>query len=186
MVADTTISPKSRAQWRRWLERNHGQKDAVLVLMQKRHTGKPAVNHRESLEEALCFGWVDTITKRIDEDVYARRFVKRKPGANWSVNTLSYAKRLLADGKMTPAGIKAYELGLKKRPHDYDRPTTLHIPADLQAALAALGATKRFAAWSPSQRKMLLYWIVRAKRPETRAKRIKELAQRVLEDRRSW
>jgi len=185
-MAEPVISPRTRVAWRRWLERNHLKHDSVLVLMHKRHTGKPAVNHRESLEEALCFGWIDTIAKRVDDNVYARRFVKRKLTANWSVNTLSYAKRLRAEGKMYPAGIAAYERGLLKLPHDHDRPKTLRTPADLRVALAAKGLTKRFAAWPPSTRKMYLYMLFRAKRQETRAKRIREVVQRVLDDKKSW
>jgi len=102
------------SEWREWLIKNHLTKSVIHLVKFKKHTGKPSLSSKEALIEATCFGWVDTVIKRLDEDRYVQKFVKRKKSSRWSKNTLSYAQQLIKDGKMTLAGLKAYELGLKK------------------------------------------------------------------------
>ena len=125
------ITVKSREQWRAWLKDNHLSEERVFLISYKKHTGKKSINHRSQLEEALCFGWVDTTVKRLDEDKYGRHFVKRKETANWSKNTLSYAEVLLKNKKMSAYGKKMYLLGKKKKAIDHDIPDSPEIPADL-------------------------------------------------------
>src|ERR1051325_4388110 len=90
----------TRQKWRNWLEQNHQKTTKIALLLYKKHTGKPSLSHRESMEEAICFGWIDTTIKRLDEDRYLRRFSRRTSKSKWSENTLSYAKALLTAGKM--------------------------------------------------------------------------------------
>lgn len=160
-------------EWRAWLKKNHKKENKVYLISHKKHTGKPSMSHRESMEEAICFGWIDTIIKRIDEDTYARGFVKRKPGANWSRNTLSYAKSMIEQKRMTIDGLKAYELGLKKLPHDHERKENPDVPEDLKIELDKNKLKEKFENLAPSYRKTYLYWLENAKLLKTREKRIK-------------
>src|SRR3989344_9648417 len=112
-----TITAFSRDDFRKWLQKNHDKEQKVAVILHKRETGKPAPTHRELLEEALCFGWIDTIVKRIDENTYMRTFVRRNSNSSWSENTRSYAKLLIKDGRMTPSGLDFYNQGLTKKTH---------------------------------------------------------------------
>ena len=100
------INISSRKQWRNWLEKNHAKESKVSIILHKKHTGKPSITHKESMEEAICFGWIDTTLKRLDEDTYQRTFVKRNDKSKWSQNTLRYGKELIKEGLMTNAGLK--------------------------------------------------------------------------------
>ena len=98
-------------EWRDWLSKNHDKVKNVSILCYKKHTGKPGMTHKEAMHEAICFGWIDTTIKSLDEDRYIRRFVRRGKNANWSKNTLGYAKDLIKSRKMTPHGLKFYKEG---------------------------------------------------------------------------
>ncbi len=178
MEVKRQITPRSRSAWRKWLENNPGE-TRVRVIRYKKHTKKRSPNYQELLDEAICFGWIDTTMNRIDDERYATTFVKRKSTASWSKNTLSYAKRLIEEGRMTAPGLKAYKLGLKKKPIDHGLPKHPDTPVDLKKALAKnKKAEENFNKFSPSARKPYIYRILRAKRPETREKRIKEVVER--------
>lgn len=182
-----TITIYSRNEWRAWLEKNHTTEEKAHVIHHKKHTGKTCMTHREGIEEALCFGWIDTIVKRINEDTYQRTFVKRGDKANWSVNTLGYAQKLLAEGNMTPAGIKRYHEGLKKKPFGAGRVKNPETPPLLLKALKKQkGAEETFKGFAPSYRRTLIYWLENAKLPETQQKRISAILQRVKENKRKW
>ena len=181
------ITIHTRAQWREWLTRNHKSKEQVMLISHKKHTGQSAITHRESVEEAICFGWIDTIMKSLDEDRFGRIFVRRKPGANWSKNTLRYAEEMIAAGKMTPEGMAAYKLGAKKKPIDHDRPTEWTVPEDLALALAKNpAASQGFEAYPPSAKKAHLSWLFNAKKPETREKRIRKMVAAAEKGNRIW
>ena len=109
------IHANSRQEWRKWLEKNHLKEDSVYLIRYKKHTGKPTLTPKEAMEEAICFGWIDTTVNRIDEERYAQRFVRRNKNSRWSNNTIKYAKRLMKERKMSPFGIKMFKEGLKKR-----------------------------------------------------------------------
>ena len=158
-----------------WFKKNHKKENKVYLIIHKKHTGKPSISHREAIDVALCFGWIDTIIKKIDEDTYSRCFVKRKEGANWSRNTLSYAKSLIEQKRMTIHGLKAYELGLKKLPHDHGRSKNPKAPEDLILALKKNKLKEGFDNLAPSYKRSNLYYLEKAKRLETREKRIKEI-----------
>src|SRR3989338_5720954 len=108
------ICPKDRKEWREWLKKNHNTEKSIFLVHYKRHTGKHFLSHRETLEEAICFGWIDTTVKRLDEDRFGRFFVRRGKNSRWSSATQSYAQKLIKQRKMTAAGLKAYQAGLEK------------------------------------------------------------------------
>ncbi|MEK7124797.1 MAG: YdeI/OmpD-associated family protein [Patescibacteria group bacterium] len=176
-----TITAYDRKDFRRWLQKHHATEQNVIVLLHKRHTGKRAPVHRELLEEAICFGWIDTTLRRIDDDVYARKFVRRKESGNWSENTLRYARDLIKRGVMTPTGLRMYKLGKAKPTHDHGLPTNPDMPADLKSALAKnVKANKSFAAYPPSAKRTLYRWILRAKLSATRTKRITHIVKNAV------
>ena len=168
----------SRADFRKWLEKHHSKESKVALVIHKKHTGKKFPTHRELLEEAICFGWVDTTVKGIDEDTFLRHFSKRGANSKWSDNTLRYARELLAVGRMTPAGIVAYESGLKRPTHDFGIPKNPSIPLDLKRALSRDKlALENFTGYSRSVKRMFYRWVLRAKRAETRSKRVVEVVR---------
>lgn len=181
------ITVRTREQWRKWLEDNHLTEERVFLISYKKHTGKESINHRTQLEEALCFGWVDTTVKRLDEDKFGRNFVKRKESATWSKNTLSYAEVLLKNGKMSAFGKEMYQLGKKKKALDHDVPDFPDVPSDLKKALVKdKWAKKGFEAYSESVRNSYLRWLFKAKREETRLKRIQLIVDAARRGEKLW
>jgi uncharacterized protein YdeI (YjbR/CyaY-like superfamily) len=177
-----TIHAKHQEDFRVWLRTNHNKEKRVHILLDKRHTGKPAPTHRELMDEAICFGWIDTTVKRIDEEQYQRAFVRRNKNSRWSNATLSYAEILIKKRKMTKAGLKAYEEGKKKPTIDHNLPKKPATPKDLSTALEKNKKAKQFfATLAPSYKRMFIYWIISAKREETRKKRIKVIVTKCKE-----
>lgn len=166
--------------WREWLKKNHLDARNVGVICHKKHTGKPFITHREAMEEAICFGWIDTTAKRLDEDRFIRYFVRRGKNANWSINTLSYAKALSAAGRMSHQGLMRYEEGMKKKPHDFGLPKKPRMPSILKKELKNKGVLKEFMKFSPSAKYTWYRWILRAKREETKSKRVNEIVNAAL------
>ena len=169
---ESSFYARNRSEWRAWLQKNHDNESKIALLKYKKHTGKPSLSHKESMEEAICFGWIDTTIKRIDDDTYIRRFARRTDKSKWSDNTLRYAKELIANGRMTPAGLIRYKEGLSRPTHDYGIPKDPDVPLDLKKALKSQGVWEKFESVAPSVRRMHLRWILRAKQSETRKKRI--------------
>ena len=168
------ITAFDRMDFRRWLINNHDKEDKVSVIVYKKHTGKSSPSHRELMEEAICFGWIDTILKKLDENRYIRTFSRRNKNSKWSDNTLGYAKDLIKQGKMTSEGLKFYKEGLKKPTHDFGIPKNPDMPLELKKALNKNKKAKdNFENFSPSLKKVFYRWILRGKLKETRAKRIK-------------
>jgi len=170
------ITVYSAKEFRAWLKKNHKKETKVAVIVHKRHTGKPAPTHREVIEEAICFGWIDTTIKRLDHDTFLRYFSRRNEKSTWSYNTLSYAARLVKEGKMSPEGIRFYKLGKAKPTHDHGIPKNPDMPTELKKALAKNAKAKKVVeAYPPSTKRMLYRWILRGKLPATREKRVKQI-----------
>jgi uncharacterized protein YdeI (YjbR/CyaY-like superfamily) len=177
----TLLHVRTRKDLRKWLRRNHARERRVSLILDKRHTGKPAPSHRELIEEAICFGWIDTTIKRLDEDRFVRNFVKRNKKSRWSENTQRYARELIASGKMTKVGLKAYEDGLLIKTYDRDFKWSKGSK-DLDKALENSKKAKKFyERLAPSYKKLYVMWVETAKRPETRKKRLKESVKRLKE-----
>jgi uncharacterized protein YdeI (YjbR/CyaY-like superfamily) len=174
-----TITTLGRDDFRKWLEKNADKEDRVSVVLYKKHTGKTAPSHRELVEEAICFGWIDTTIKKLDQDKYIRNFTKRTKNSSWSHNTLRYAKEMIRQRKMSPMGLKYYREGLKKMPHDAGLPKNPRMPVQLKRALDNDEKAKRnFGKLPASTRKMLYRWILRAKREETKLRRSERIVER--------
>ena len=169
-----TITVFNRNDFRKWLVMHHDSEDKVSVIVYKKHTGKSFPSHRELMEEAICFGWIDTILRKLDENRYIRTFSRRNKNSKWSDNTLGYGKQLIERGKMTPSGLKFYKEGLMKPTHDFGIPKNPDIPVELKKALDKNKKAKdNFEKYSASLKKVFYRWILRGKREETRIKRIK-------------
>jgi uncharacterized protein YdeI (YjbR/CyaY-like superfamily) len=163
--------------FRKWLEKNHKKETKVRVILHKKHTGKPAPNHRELMWEAICFGWIDTTVKRVDDDRYLISFSKRNKNSKWSDNTLSYAKILIKQGKMTEEGLKYYKQGLKKPTHDSGIPKNPEMPEELKKELIKDRKTEsNFKNLSPSK-KMFYRRILSGKLESTRKRRVKKVIE---------
>lgn len=168
-----------RATWRTWLAENHATSPGIWLVYYKQQSGKPRVSYDDAVEEALCFGWIDSRPNAIDDERYKQLFSPRKPKSPWSRLNKERVTRLIAQGLMTDAGLAVIEAakaaGLWE---SYDAIEELTVPPDLEAAFAEVpGASRRFAAFSNSDRKQMLWWVTSAKRPETRAQRIAKLVQ---------
>lgn len=167
---------KDRTTWRDWLEKNHAISPGVWLVYYKKQTGKPSVSDDEAIEEALCFGWVDSRPNVLDDERFMKLFSPRKPQSPWSKLNKQRVEKLLAEGLMAPAGLAKIEAAKRDGSWDsYDAVESLTIPIDLQQALAAnTTAQNNFAAFPPSSKKNILWWIASAKQPETRRKRVEE------------
>ena len=174
-----TVHVRTRAEWRTWLQANHDSVAEIWLLFDKKHTGQPAVAYEDSIEEALCFGWVDSLIRRIDDSRYARKFTPRKPESNWStINCRRYAK-MQAQGLLTKAGLERPPtdriVDIPPRP-----PRGQDVPDYMATALK-----KDRAAWAffeklaPSHRWNYVRWIDQAKRPETRERRLQQAIEKL-------
>lgn len=169
------IYASDRTEWRQWLAANHQTSSGVWLIYYKIKSAVPSVHYSEAVQEALCFGWIDSKVKSLDELRYQQIFTPRKAKSVWSKLNKQYIEELMAQGKMTKAGLDKIEAA--KRDGSWtalDLIEALVLPADLAAALEANPiAQQNFAAFSNSSKKTILSWIGSAKRPETRSKRIK-------------
>ncbi len=172
------LSFASRAEWRAWLRENYATAKEVLLVHYKKATGRQGLSVAEAVEEALCFGWIDGILKRIDAERHVVRYSPRRAGSVWSQVNKGRVERLTREGRMTAAGLAKVEQAKKNGQWDAaaQREDADTIPADLQKALRKhKGTLKAFREAAPSRRKQYLWWIGSAKRDETRQKRIAAL-----------
>jgi uncharacterized protein YdeI (YjbR/CyaY-like superfamily) len=175
-----TFCPTGRQEWRQWLQENHSKKQSVWLIYYKMKAGKPTLSWSEAVDEALCFGWIDSKAVSIDDVSFKQFFCPRKPKSVWSKINKEKVRRLIDEGLMTPAGQRCIDLA---KQNGYwtilDEVEDLVVPDDLMSAFAAkTGAKEFFDGLSPSVKKAALQWLVMAKRPETRAKRVEEIATR--------
>ncbi len=167
----------NRNEWRDWLENNYDSENEIWLIYYKKHTGKPSIPYDDAVEEALCFGWIDSIVKRIDDEKYTQKYTPRKKKSIWSSLNKKRAKKMIKLGLMTEAGMSKIE-DAKKNGEWYKADSPENEP-ELQPELRkALNANKKarenFNNLAPSYQKQFIGWISSAKREETRAKRIKE------------
>jgi uncharacterized protein YdeI (YjbR/CyaY-like superfamily) len=168
----------TRAAWRRWLNANHRRPQGVWLVSNKTVTGKPRIPYEDAVEEALCFGWIDSTGKTLDEERSMQWFSPRRPRTGWSKINKARVERLLQNGLMHPAGLARLEQAKADGSWRlFDGVEALRVPPDLKRALLARPpAARNFAGFPPSARKMILAWIVLARRPDTRATRIERTA----------
>jgi uncharacterized protein YdeI (YjbR/CyaY-like superfamily) len=167
---------ETQDQWRDWLAVNHaGRPDGVWIEMAKKSSGIASITHPEAVEVALCFGWIDSQRKSVDDRWFAQRFTPRRARSKWSRLMCQKAEELMASGAMQPAGLAEVERAKADGRWDaaYEPPSTATVPEDLRAALDANPAAAQFfATLSGQNRYAILHRIHDAKRPETRARRI--------------
>jgi uncharacterized protein YdeI (YjbR/CyaY-like superfamily) len=177
-VADYPTLPfASQADWAKWLAKEHSKADGVWIKIAKKASGIPSVDYTQALDVALCYGWIDGQLKRVDDDYYVQKFTPRRARSKWSKVNIGKVEKLIAEGKMKPAGLAQIEAAKADGRWDsaYDSPSTATVPPDLQAELNKKAAAKRtFQTLSSSQRYSILYSVQDAKRPETRARRIEK------------
>jgi uncharacterized protein YdeI (YjbR/CyaY-like superfamily) len=165
----------SLAEWEEWLEENHAACDGVWIKMAKKDAGVESVRYPEVLESALCFGWIDGRREALDERYFLQRFTPRRSRSKWSRINRSHADRLIADGRMRPAGLAEVERarGDGRWEAAYDGQKSIRVPDDLQRELDARPEAREFfASLSSQNRYAILYRLQDAKRPETRARRL--------------
>jgi len=167
-----TFDPRTPEQWRRWLADHHDSESEVWLVFHKRHTGRASIAYEDAIDEALCFGWVDSLIKRLDDARYARKFTPRKPDSKWStVNRKRYAQ-LEANARLMPAGL---ERAPTDRSYDAPRPSLSKIPQYIQEALRKRPTARSyFESLAPSHRRRYIGWIDSAKQHETKMRRLQE------------
>lgn len=174
-MAELTLELPDRQTWREWLERNHSSDDIVWLVILKQSAGRPRLTYPEALEEAICYGWIDSRLKRVDDQRHVIRFSHRK-NKTWSLKNLRTAKKLVESGMMTEAGSAVLPKDLDMEIEEAERTAEeeLKVPEDLASALKEAGLEGTFASMPASHRRAYFHWITQAKRPETRAKRVLE------------
>jgi uncharacterized protein YdeI (YjbR/CyaY-like superfamily) len=174
-----TFCPTSQQDWRQWLTENHSVKQSVWLIYHKKKTNRPSLSWSEAVDEALCFGWIDSTKRPIDEDTFMQFFSKRKPKSVWSKINKDKVQQLIDNGQMMPAGHACIETAKQNGSWTIlDLAEELEIPKDLEKAFKIQRGSKQFfLSLSKSARKSILQWLMLAKRPETRQKRINEIAE---------
>ncbi len=167
----------SREQWREWLEKNHSAKKEVWLIYYKIHTGKPSIPYDDSVEEALCFGWIDGVIKKLDDEKFVRKFMPRRKNSRWSELNKKRAERMIMEGRMTEAGMvrirEAKQSSEWFRAHPEKR--QLEIPPFFNEALAKnKKASDYFNTLASTYKRPFVGWVSSAKREETRNRRLAE------------
>jgi len=165
-------------EFRAWLEANHDSSTGVWVGLYKKHVSHLGLTYRQALEEALCFGWIDSVAQRIDGDAVRQRWTPRKPSGNWSRFNIELVAELTAQGRMHPAGLAAFERRRDDRSgvYSYEQDGEPALPPDYEAELRASAAASAFLeAATPSYRRQCTAWVVSAKQEATRRKRLAQL-----------
>ena len=184
------VHPLTRAAWRAWLDEHHGRDSGVWLVRYKKATGKPTLSYDEQVDEAMCFGWVDSLPRALDAERSMLYFAPRKAGSGWSRVNKDRVQRMTAAGLMRPAGQAKVDAAQADGSWTLlDAVENLDVPDDLVAAFARYpGSAAHFDAFPRSAKRGILEWIVQAKRAPTRAARIEETARLAAQNTRanSW
>lgn len=173
----TPIFFASQSDFRKWLQKNHKKESEVLVGFYKVGSGKPSMTWSQSVDEALCFGWIDGVRKSIDNDSYQIRFTPRKPGSNWSAVNIKKIEELTKKGLMQPAGHAAFEKRIESKSgiYSFEKEETELTPDFKKQFKANKKAWEYFQTLAPSYRKISTHWVMSAKQESTRKKRLNQL-----------
>jgi uncharacterized protein YdeI (YjbR/CyaY-like superfamily) len=169
----------SPIEFQTWLEKNHSQAQELLLGFHRRDSGKPSITYPEALDEALCFGWIDGVRKRFDESSYTVRFTPRRPGSIWSSVNTKRVGELVKLGRMHAAGQKVFDERDRKRSklYSYERSTCKLESAYEEKFRANRKAWEFYQAQAPWYRRTTCWWVVSAKREETRVRRLAQLIE---------
>ena len=170
---------KSQSEFRKWLEKHHAQEKELIVGFYKKNSGKASITYPEALDEALCFGWIDGVRKRLSDEAYVQRFSPRKSKSIWSNINVRHIERLKKLGRMAPAGVAAYALRDPKRTGIYsfeNRPR--EFSPDLEKKFRSnKKAWQFFEQQPPSIKRVLIFWVMGGKQEETRQRRLAQLIE---------
>jgi uncharacterized protein YdeI (YjbR/CyaY-like superfamily) len=173
-----SVHPATLEQWREWLAAHHAESAGVWLVTYKRATGKPRVEYEAAVEEALCWAWIDSVSRSLDNERTLLRFTPRKKGSVWARSNKERVARLEASGRLQPVALQ----GIAEAQRDgswtrYDDADNGVVPDDLKAAFVPQpGASEHFAAFPPGEQRRILAWIAGAKTAPTRARRVSEAA----------
>jgi uncharacterized protein YdeI (YjbR/CyaY-like superfamily) len=174
IAINKTFYAKDRAAWRAWLRKHSISSSGIWLLFYKKASGKPCISYDEAVEAALCFGWIDSVVKAVDDAKYAQRFTPRKPKSLWSASNLERMRAMIAAGLVTRAGIEAFEGHGDRMP----APLPTRLPAALERRFrTAAKAWKNFAGFAPGYRRASIGWVASAKLQETRERRLSRLIE---------
>ena len=176
---------KSAAAWRKWLEKNHDTADEKLVGFHKVSSGNTGITYKEALDEALCFGWIDAV-RRGGETTWTIRFTRRRPTSIWSQVNIKRLAELMEEGRMHPAGSAMFDARdpTRQNRYSYENRNAAFSPEEEEAFRANKKAWENFSAMPPSYRRPATWWVVSAKREDTRARRLATLIADSLAGRR--
>jgi uncharacterized protein YdeI (YjbR/CyaY-like superfamily) len=178
---------ESPAAWRKWLAANHSKEDDLWVGFHKRATGRPSLTWPESVDEALCFGWIDGLRKSIDSERYKIRFTQRRAGSVWSAVNVKRVAELTKNRRMRAAGLRAFKQRTDAKTAIYSfeqRKDPKLPPALLKEFKANAGAWRFFSAQPPGYQRMMTWWVINAKKEETRLRRLAKLIDECAKERR--
>jgi uncharacterized protein YdeI (YjbR/CyaY-like superfamily) len=175
---------RNRTEWRSWLEKNHDKKPEIWLVFYKIKTRKKSIKYEDAVEEALCYGWIDSVVRRIDDEKHMQKYTPRRDRSNWSRKNKDRVEKLIKNNSMTEYGLRKIEAA--KRNGSWNRldnvEITMTVPDDMKDALGKCrDAEKSYEKLSPSRKKQFLWWIESAKRDETRARRINEMIRMLME-----
>lgn len=181
-MSDPSIYMPDKAGWRKWLKNNHDKKSVIWLIHYKKHTGKPSLAYNEAVEEALCWGWIDSLIRRIDEERYMQKYTPRKPRSTWSKHNVRRVEKMIRSGRMQPAGLELYNYAkdnglLPDMSEDLVKGERI-FPEAPEFICDALRenpeAERHFNSLAPSYKLQYLGWIMSARKEETRFRRLKE------------
>jgi len=177
------ICPADVQQWRQWLQEHHAQLTSVWLVYYRKSAASATLSYNEAVDEALCFGWIDSTRRTLDNERYMQLFSRRKPRSVWSKINKEKVRRLILEGRMTPAGLDVVKTAKKNGYWNIlNDAEALKIPADLSVALSTDKAALRFFnSLSRSDRKRILQWLLMAKRAETRQNRIQAVFEALIQ-----
>jgi uncharacterized protein YdeI (YjbR/CyaY-like superfamily) len=184
MQAIVSIYLPTREQWRAWLKEYHLTETVIWLEYYKKHTSKPSIPYNDAVEEALCFGWIDSTVRRIDSERYMQKFTPRKMKSTWSVSNVIRVEKLIKQGKMTAKGLELYQFAKKQKllpdPSLKQKTRVPDTPSWFEEALAKNPAARsHFYKLAPSYRRNYIQWIMDAKQVETKLRRLGEAIDRL-------
>ena len=179
MAEYQTLYVLTREEWRNWLEKNGTKESVIWLIFYKKHSGKRSLPYSEAVEEALCFGWIDSIIKRFDDEKYIQKFTPRKEKSTWSALNVRRVREMIQEGRMTDRGLALFRYAEKNGllpESDIKLKKGVVIPEFVTSALSEnKKAEKHFKTLAPSYKRLYLRWIMNAKRHETQMKRVEEM-----------
>ena len=177
----------SRQEWRNWLQLNHQESDGIWLIYFKKHTKRESLSYNDAVEEALCFGWIDSVVKSIDNETYKQKYTPRRKNSIWSNVNKARVEKMINEGKMTNFGLAKVEEAKKNGEWEkaYGTRVKPELPEDLKAELQNNElAWQNFNKFAASYQTNYIYWLNAAKRPETREKRLKQIVNLASENRK--